>query len=158
MKLTDKQFRDALGHFATGVCVVTAAHEGFDPVGVTVNSFTSVSIDPPLILWCLKTESIVYPVFDAANRFAVNVLAANQKALSDQYADKTRHKLESGCYENDNAGNPVLKDVIAAFSCTVRERHAGGDHVIIIGEIADIIVNPGEPLVFYNSRYRELKS
>ena len=157
MKLIDRQFRDALGNFATGVCIITAAPEGFDPVGVTVNSFTSVSIEPPLILWCLKIDSVVYSVFEGVNLFTVNVLAANQKALSEQYADKTRHKLEPGCYVNNSAGTPVLKDSIASFDCVVRERYKGGDHVIIMGEIKEINVNPGEPLVFYKGGYRELK-
>lgn len=157
MKLTDRQFRDALGHFTTGVCIVTATPEGIEPVGVTVNSFTSVSIEPPLILWCLKIDSVVYPAFNAVERFTINVLAAGQKGLSDQYADKTRHNLEPGCYKIDSAGTPVLNNSIASFSCAVRERYAGGDHVIIMGEITEINVNPGEPLVFYNGRYRELK-
>ena len=157
MKLTERQFRDALGQFTTGVCVVTAAPEGSDAVGVTVNSFTSVSITPPLILWCLKVESVVYSAFAAADRFAVNVLAANQKELSEQYADKTRHRLEPGCYVTGAGGAPVLNNAISSLSCVVRARYSGGDHVIILGEIMDITANPGAPLVFFQGRYRELK-
>lgn len=158
MKFTERQFREALGQFTTGVCVVTAAPEGYDPVGVTVNSFTSVSIDPPLILWCLKIESVVYATFAATDRFAVNILAGTQKELSEHYADKTRHKLEPGCYVTGEGGAPVLNNAISSISCVVRSRHSGGDHVIILGEIMDISGNPGEPLVFFQGRYRELKS
>ena len=158
MKLSERQFRDALGQFATGVCIVAAAPEGFDPVGVTVNSFTSVSIEPPLILWCLKIESVVYPAFAAAERFSINVLAAEQKELSDHYADKTRHKLDPGSYNNDAGGIPVFNNAICSISCVTRSRYDAGDHVIILGEIVDITSNPGEPLLFFQGRYRELKT
>jgi len=158
MKLSEREFRDALGQFATGVCIVAAAPKGFGPVGVTVNSFTSVSIDPPLILWCLKIESVVYPAFAAAERFSINVLAADQRKLSDHYADKTRHTLDRGSYVDDAAGTPVFNNAICSISCVVNSRYNAGDHVIILGEIVDISRQPGEPLLFFQGRYRELKS
>lgn len=158
MNLTEKQFRNALGQFATGVCIVAAASEGFDPVGVTVNSFTSVSIDPPLILWCLKVESVIYPAFAAAERFSVNILAADQRELSDHYADKTRHTLDPGSYVEGAAGTPLFNNAICSLSCVVKSRYNAGDHVIILGEIVDISKQPGEPLLFFQGSYRELKS
>jgi flavin reductase (DIM6/NTAB) family NADH-FMN oxidoreductase RutF len=158
MKLDERLFRNALGQFATGVCVVTAAAEDFEPVGVTVNSFASVSINPPLILWCLKTDSVVHAAFAAADRFCVNVLAANQRELSDHYADKTRHKLDPESYVNGIGGVPLINNAICSITCTVSSRYSGGDHVIILGEIEDIIGQPGEPLIFFQGKYRELKS
>ena len=158
MQLTEKQFRDALGQFTTGVSIVTAAPEGFEPVGVTVNSFTSVSIEPPLILWCLKVDSVVFPVFKAAQHFSVNILADNQRELSERHADKTRHTLETGSYQTAASGSPVLNNAICSLNCSVWSRYDGGDHVIILGEIEDITANPGEPLVFFRGKYRQLST
>ena len=157
MNFTERKFRDTLGRFATGVCVITAAPEGFEPTGVTINSFTSVSVEPPLILWCLKLESEVYTIFEGADRFAVNVLSDNQWELAEIYANKTRHRLAAGCYVTEDSGVPVLKDSIAVFQCMVKSRYEEGDHIVIIGKVMDVTSGPGEPLVFYNGKYRELQ-
>jgi flavin reductase (DIM6/NTAB) family NADH-FMN oxidoreductase RutF len=157
MKITERQLRDTLGRFTTGVSIVTAAPYGYEPTGVTINSFTSVSMEPPLILWCLKIDSVVHGVFEATDRFTVNILAENQRELADIYADKTKHRLATDCYVTDDSGIPVLRDSIATFKCMVKARYEEGDHIIIIGEVIDITSVPGDPLVFYNGRYRELK-
>ena len=158
MKITERKLRDTLGRFATGVCIVTAAPDGFEPTGVTINSFTSVSIDPPLILWCLKHQSVVSSVFEAADRFAVNILSNEQLRLADVYANKTQHRLTSECYEMVDDGIPVISDSIASFLCTVTNRYREGDHVIIIGKVLKLQSTRGEPLVFYDGEYRELKN
>ena len=159
MSIDSREFRNALGRFATGVCVITAHTETQTPFGMTVNSFASVSLEPPLILWSLQKDSDCFKHFDAATAFSVNILADSQQAESNQYAKKGDHALESDSFRIGASGTPVLKNAMTTFECELEAVHEGGDHVIIVGRVIALTDHPAErePLIFYRGKYRELK-
>jgi flavin reductase (DIM6/NTAB) family NADH-FMN oxidoreductase RutF len=148
-----RDFRHALGQFATGVTIVTARAKDSRRIGLTVNSFTSVSLDPPLVLWCLSRAATDFAALNAASHFAVNVLSARQHHLSRQFATTLTDKFTSvDCGEAPD-GNPLVKGATAHFICRVTARFDAGDHVIILGEVEDYRWSEGEPLVFHSGRY-----
>ena len=149
--------RQALGAFATGVTVVTVTDRDGARLGVTANSFASLSLQPPLILWNLQRESECRPVFDHAERFAVNVLSAAQQRTSARYAQKDDHVLDPAIYRLGDAGCPLLHDAHAWFECAREARHDGGDHVILIGRVLGYGRQDAEPLIFHGGQYRELR-
>jgi flavin reductase (DIM6/NTAB) family NADH-FMN oxidoreductase RutF len=158
MSFTSREFRDALGRFATGVCVITANPPGFRPFGMTVNSFASVSLDPALVLWSLQKNSECAGAFEAARQFTVNVLGLHQKDVSNRYARKGDHDLQEGEYRLGRSGCVVLKDALTSFECNLHSRIDGGDHIILLGHVVEMANRPsGKPLVFYSGQYRELK-
>ena len=159
MSFDPRQFRDALGQFPTGVCVVTANPDGFAPFGMTVNSFASVSLEPPLVLWSLQKDSELWSAWKATTRFTVNVLNASQQDLSNRYARKNAHDLFEDHYFMSEAGTPILVDAVASFECELDARHDGGDHNIIIGRVVSMEIGCiNEPLVFHAGHYRALNS
>ena len=149
-----RDFRRALGQFATGVTVVTARASDGRKVGVTVNSFSSVSLDPPLILWSLARQTASFSDFSNATHFAVNVLEAKQHHLSRQFSTPLPDKFAGVDFIEGRAGVPILKGVIAQFVCRKVKQHDGGDHVIFVGEVEEYKYEDGEPLVFHSGRYR----
>lgn len=158
MSFTSREFRDALGTFATGVCVITANPEGFEPFGMTVNSFASLSLDPPLLLWSLQKDSECMPAFEAATHFCVNVLELDQQAVSNRYAKKGDHSLEAGTFRVGKSGCAVLKEAMTSFECSIDARHDGGDHIILVGHCLEMNCLPErKPLIFFKGAYRELK-
>lgn len=149
-----RDFRRALGQFATGVTVVSTRAKDGRPVGITVNSFSSVSLDPPLVLWSLSRQASSFADFVGASHFAINVLAASQHHLSRQFSTPLRDKFEGvECLEGV-AGCPLLKGTTAHFVCRNVRQYEGGDHVIFLGEVEEYKWNDGEPLVFHSGRYR----
>ncbi|GAA3040164.1 flavin reductase family protein [Streptosporangium longisporum] len=148
-----RALRDALGQFATGVAVVTAATGRGDRLGVTVNSFTSVSLDPPLVLWCLSRRAPSAPAFAEAGRFAVNVLAAGQEHLSRRFATPLPDKFAGVETVLTPGGVPVLAGTLAHFACRTVTTYEGGDHLIFVGEVEHFRGAPGEPLVFHSGSY-----
>lgn len=152
------QLRNAFGRFATGVCVITAHPEGQEPLGMTVNSFSSVSLDPPLLLWSIQNDSECVPAFNATNRFAVNILTVAQRDLSKQYARKGEHTLQADHFRNGSTGVPILRDTLASFECEMWQRYEGGDHVILVGKVL-AVEHGGEakPLVFFSGAYQEIQ-
>ncbi|MBW0004899.1 MAG: flavin reductase [Hyphomicrobiales bacterium] len=147
-----RAFRRALGQFATGVAIITA-QSGDQIVGVTANSFTSVSLDPPLVLWSLEAKGQSLPVFLEATHFAVNVLSADQVALSTRFARSSSDKFETVEWRAGAGGAPLLKDVAAQFECVREAEHDGGDHVILIGRVDRFARFDREVLVFAHGRY-----
>lgn len=148
-----RDFRRALGQFATGVTVVTAQAKNGRPVGLTVNSFASVSLDPPLVLWSLSRAATDFEQLNDAGYFAVNVLSARQHHLSRQFSTTLPDKFAGAEYEKAADGSPLLKGATAQFNCRVIKRFEGGDHVIILGEVEEYRWHEGEPLVFHSGRY-----
>ena len=148
-----RDYRNALGQFATGVTVVTARAKNGRNIGLTVNSFTSVSLDPPLVLWCLSRQATDFAVLHAASRIAVNVLSARQHHLSRQFATTLADKFTGVDCDDGTEGGPLLKGATAHFICRVAGRFDGGDHVIILCEVEKYRWNAGEPLVFHSGRY-----
>ena len=130
-------FRDALGSFVTGVTIVTARDEAGRPYGLTANSFNSVSLDPPMVLWSLSLRSGSLPVFRDADNWAVHVLAADQQAMSDRFARPGDGKF-AGVEDVDGPeGAPLLAGYAARFGCRARFEYEGGDHAIFLGEVVD---------------------
>jgi flavin reductase (DIM6/NTAB) family NADH-FMN oxidoreductase RutF len=157
MSLDGRELRDALGRFATGVCVITTVSDEQKAVGMTANSFSSVSLDPPLVLWSLQNNSDVYNIFAAPRHFAVNILSSEQQAYSNQYAKKGQHDLDPAHYRLGKYGAPIIRGALATFECELHATHEGGDHLIIVGRVMDMHQRPtGEPLLFYCGRYHEL--
>jgi flavin reductase (DIM6/NTAB) family NADH-FMN oxidoreductase RutF len=156
MSFDTKAFRKTLGAFPTGVVVVTATGES-EPVGITVNSFASVSLAPPLVLWCLKKDSARYGAFAGARGFTVSVLAAGHRSVSSRLARQGEHRLEGLALLSTELGPPALADSLAVFECLSEAIHDGGDHSILIGRVARFFrAAKGTPLVFYGGRYGSL--
>jgi flavin reductase (DIM6/NTAB) family NADH-FMN oxidoreductase RutF len=149
-----RDLRRALGQFATGVTVVTTLGEDGRRVGVTANSFASLSLDPPLVLWCLDKEAASLPAFNACTRFAVNVLSASQHHLSRQFATPAADKFAGVDVIEGPGGVPLLDGALAHFVCRNVREVEGGDHVIVIGEVERYETFGGEPLVFHSGFYR----
>lgn len=146
--------RDALGRFATGVTVVTAREEGGGaPVGITVNSFASVSLDPALVLWSAARSSMRHRHFSSAPAFAIHVLHAGQKGLAERFT-RTGAGFDGLAYQFNDAGVPLLGDVLARFECVTEATHEGGDHTIIIGLVTRFMLRrEGLPLTYFAGRY-----
>lgn len=151
-------FRQALGRFATGVVIVTTQDKARGQRAITVNAFTSVSLDPPLVLFCLGKSAFHFGVFAEAQSFAINVLGADQQDLSDRFAAETEDNLADLSTKSLVTGSPVLPGCLTALDCTTETQHDAGDHLIVIGRIIaiDAIAN-GEPLVYFESGYRALR-
>lgn len=149
--------RSALGRFATGVTIVTCndAVVG-EPIGLTVNSFTALSLEPPLVLWALRVESPSLASFEAAGHFAVNVLGEQQIELSRRFASTAPHKFAAGRWSAGRFGAPVLAGALAVFECSTRSAQRQGDHVLFVGEVLHSTAHTGPPLVFQSGRYRSL--
>lgn len=146
-----RRFRDALGAFATGVCVVTA--RGADgPMGITANSFASLSLDPPLVLWSPARASRRFPVFRDAAHFAIHVLGEDQFALARHFALNGTDFSMEGVGMNPE-GVPLLPRSLARFECRQEAVHGGGDHALIIGHVLRVSHRGGTPLVFSAGRY-----
>lgn len=141
--------------YATGVAVVTTALEDGRRAGVTVNSFTSVSLDPPLVLWCLSRRAPSADLFLRAGRFVVNVLAAGQDELSRRFATPAEDKFAGVATSSAAGGLPVLEGTLASFACRTVTVHEGGDHLIFVGAVEQFDRTCGEPLVFHSGRYLE---
>jgi flavin reductase (DIM6/NTAB) family NADH-FMN oxidoreductase RutF len=152
-----REFRQALGCFATGVCVVTApSAEG--PIGLTINSFASVSLDPMLVLWSLDRNSDRFSGFADTKHFTISVLADDLKALSQRLSKKGEHSLDGVDLDPMPAGAPAIAHAMAWFECAAETRHNGGDHVIFVGRVLSFgRRDRGHPLLYYRGRYRELR-
>lgn len=148
-----KEFRAALGSFATGVTVITAVGNDGTPVGLTANSFNSVSLDPPMVLWSLSRKALSLPVFVQARHWAVHVLAADQEPLSNRFAKSGADKFAGLDLESNFEGVPLIKDCAARFQCRTSFLHEGGDHIIFVGEVTAFDRSDRAPLVFHAGRY-----
>lgn len=158
MEIDSRLMRNALGRFATGVCVITVNHEDGAPLGMTVNSFSALSLDPPLVLWSIQKNSECLDAFLGAKGWTVNVLAYEQQEVSTRYAKKGDHLLEPGSFVQGSSGYPVLRDVLVSMECDHWEHYEGGDHIIMVGRVAHMEDRfTGEPLVFYGGEYRQLR-
>ncbi len=156
MSQDSRAFRDALGHFATGVAVVSARGAAA-PFGLTINSFASVSLDPPLILWSLDRASDRFAAMMAVAHFAVNMLGAQSRDLAQRLARKGASSLGEANVRTGKHGTPLLEEAIAHFECSVEHRYDGGDHVILVGRVlAHDHRSHSDPLIYYRGRYRAL--
>ena len=151
-----RALRDILGRFATGVTVMTTRAAGGEPVGMTVNSFTSVSLEPPLILWNIAKSSNSLDAYLQAKDFAIHILNADQLALSIQFARSDHTMFNGVSYERSAANVPILPNCAAVFECSTHKIHDSGDHYIIVGRVDRFTWEKSEPLLFFRGRYRKL--
>lgn len=153
----DREFRHALGCFATGVTVITSIGPRGELLGNTVNSFTSVSLDPPLILWCMGRHAMSLRSYLSTDQFVVNILSSDQQHLSAAFAKAGADKFSGIDYETGVTGCPILTGAAAVFECKTRHTYMGGDHVIFVGEVVSAAFEPnGEPLLFHRGKYGRL--
>jgi flavin reductase (DIM6/NTAB) family NADH-FMN oxidoreductase RutF len=153
-RLSKRDLRDAFGLFATGVTVVTAVSPEGDPIGTTANSFTSVSLEPPLLLWCLANSSSTRAAFTLEAPFAVHILAHGQRDLALHFARRSREKFDIDGHWRAKPFPPQVAEVLCRFECRVSAIHPAGDHVIIIGEVTALTRHPGgAALAFFSGRF-----
>jgi len=151
-----REFRNTLGHFATGVtCMTTLSPKG-EPVGITVSSFNSLSLDPPLILWSIAQYSASFACFQVGDPFAVNVLSAEQEPLATQFALAGGDKFGGVSVHEGLGGVPLIADCVVYLECTVEARYPGGDHDIIVGRVRRIFNIGKAPLLFHVGALRTL--
>jgi 3-hydroxy-9,10-secoandrosta-1,3,5(10)-triene-9,17-dione monooxygenase reductase component len=151
--IDEARFRQVLGHFATGVTVVTGRADGA-PLGLAVNSFTSVSLDPPLVAFCVATRSGTWPRLRPGGAFCVNILAEDQEVLARAFAAHGLDRFEGVGWRPAPSGAPVLSGALAWVDCTVEAEHGAGDHLIVVGRVREIdLEHEGRPLVFYRGGY-----
>lgn len=150
-------YRQVLGHFPTGVTVITSEHDG-ERVGLAVGSFFSLSLDPPLVGFCVGSQSTSWPKIRRAGRFCVNILEAAQEDVCRVFASKSDDKFAGiGFDAAPHSGAPRLKDVLAWIDCELETVHRGGDHDIVVGRVHDLAIDhEGTPLVFFRGGYSQL--
>lgn len=154
---TERDFRDAMGSFTTGVCVLGAKRRDGEAVGMTVNSFTSVSLDPPMVLVCLGAESPRSQAIIDSGRFTVSVLAADQKDVSSRFAQPGEGLAPTDGWSPGQNGAPVVDDAAAVAECDIDAVHPAGDHLIVVGRVTRVASDPSRPLLVYaRSVYRQL--
>ncbi len=156
MTFDTKAFRNALGSFPTGVAVVTTAASAEHHLGITVNSFTSVSLDPPLVLWCMDKKSDRYHAFTKAKNYTVSILGTEHQEVSARLARQGSHSLDGIALKQTTLGPPALADALAIFECHAEAVHDAGDHAILIGRVIRFAHHEGAPLVFFRGKYGAL--
>jgi 3-hydroxy-9,10-secoandrosta-1,3,5(10)-triene-9,17-dione monooxygenase reductase component len=148
-----ERFREVLSAFATGVTVVTA-NDGGEMVGMSANSFTSVSLDPPLVAFCAAHTSATYPRLRQAGHFSVNVLAEDQADLAKLFSQRNVDRFESVAWRQARSGGTMLEGVLAWLHCAIDAEHEAGDHVIVVGRVLDLeVFADRRPLLFFRGAY-----
>ena len=148
-----RPLKDAFGRFATGIGVAACRKEDGSYAALTVNSFTSVSLGPPLVLWCIERRASSFPAFMAADSYAVSILRADQQHLSERFASHQPAPLSAEEIDIWRSGAPLLKNRLAGFDCEVEERHRAGDHIILVGKVLQFDSADGAPLIYFSSSY-----
>ena len=148
--------RNVLGHFATGVTIITTQDRNANPSGLTANAFTSLSLDPPLALICVDKQAHCYSSFDESKIFAINVLGEGQEDISRRFATKGTDKFAGIHWHRSKNGYALIDGAIGYIECRIVQSHDGGDHTIYIGEIVSASVSPGRPLLFFKGKYHRL--
>jgi len=152
-----RKFRDALGRFSTGVTIVTGRDAHGEPVGMTASSFTSVSLDPPLVLFCPARSADSFGVLASGGPFVINVLSEEQQALSNRFARSSADKWRDLEFDTWETGAPVLRECLANLECTTHAVHDGGDHALVVGRVQRLgYVAAGRPLLYFSGNYANL--
>ena len=151
---TRQDFRSALGLFATGVTIVTARAADGTPVGLTANSFNSVSMSPPLVLWSLSLQAGSMAAFATGSHYAIHILAADQRALAERFATRGADRFAGLDWREGTGGVPLIDGAAAVLECHNRSRYEEGDHIIFVGEVEQCRYRPGaSPLIFHGGRF-----
>lgn len=155
--LDAKALRNALGAFPTGIAIVTTRNASGRAVGLTINSFASLSLDPPLVLWSLVNRSPSLDAFNESNYFCINVLASTQTELAKCFASSAvPDKFENAQAYDSPEGVPLIPGCLASFVCTKEQMHPGGDHTLFIGRVLHYYTESGEPAVFHRGQFTNL--
>lgn len=155
--IENMDFRRACARFATGITIATVTAPDGAPHGFTANSFTSVSMDPPIILICIDQKANVISHFNASEAFAINILESSQEPLSNRFAERGQDRFEGVDWTPGNNGSPILHGTIAQFECSVESRIPAGDHTIILGRVTSArYAGDAAPLIYFASRYHRL--
>jgi 3-hydroxy-9,10-secoandrosta-1,3,5(10)-triene-9,17-dione monooxygenase reductase component len=154
----DATYRTVLGHFATGVVIITAM-DGDEPVGMAANSFTSVSLEPPLVLFCAAKSSSTWPRIETSGNWAANILDDDGEEICRLFAQKGADRFARIAYTPGRTGSPILEDALAFVDCETIAKHDAGDHVIVVGRIVELgHQHNGKPLLFYRGGYGRYES
>jgi flavin reductase (DIM6/NTAB) family NADH-FMN oxidoreductase RutF len=156
MPIEKNQLRQVMGHFATGVTIITTVNKEGQLHGLTANAFTSVSLEPPLLLISVDKKAESWPAFEESKVFTVNILGDDQEALSRKFAVSGGNKFEGVAYRRGANGAAILEGALAFIECTLYAAYEGGDHSLYLGEIQEASVREGKPLVFFRGGYRNL--
>ncbi|MCS6924689.1 MAG: flavin reductase family protein [Candidatus Binatia bacterium] len=156
MAIDPRELRNVMGHFATGVTVITTTDKEGRPFGLTANAFTSLSLNPPLVLVCVDKTVDCYPCFEQSKVFVVNILTEAQEHLSRRFATKGIDKFAGVAYHTGECGAPVLEDTMGHIECKIVNAYEGGDHTIYIGEILTASASGDRPLLFFKGKYYHL--
>jgi flavin reductase (DIM6/NTAB) family NADH-FMN oxidoreductase RutF len=157
MPIDDAHFKLALSHFASGVTIVTTEHEG-RPFGMTVASFASLSLNPKLVLVCIEMSVKTHEAIVAAGKFGVSILANDQAGVSSKFASRSDDKFTGVDVFRGALDLPMITGALTTIECKVQAQLPGGDHSIFVGEVVDIQTREGEPLLYFRSGYREMRS
>ncbi|MGI9522226.1 MAG: flavin reductase family protein [Hyphomicrobiaceae bacterium] len=157
-EIEEHALRDVLGCFATGVVVATTRGEGDAPVGLTVSSFNSVSLNPPLVLWSLACSANSHAAFSASAAFAINILSRDQADVCLQFARPAADKFRGVPWCPGIDGVPVLRDALATLECRIYRQYEGGDHTIFIGEVVQLRASEKAPLIYHRGKFTGLAS
>lgn len=156
MAIDPRELRNVMGHFATGVTIITTKDVSGKPFGLTANAFSSLSLDPPLVLICVDKKVDCYACFDQSKVFVVNILSEGQDHLSTRFATKGIEKFEGVAVRQGNLGVPLLEGAVAHIECTLTSAYEGGDHTIYVGEIQSVAASGDRPLLFFKGKYSRL--
>jgi flavin reductase (DIM6/NTAB) family NADH-FMN oxidoreductase RutF len=156
MPIDKNELRRIMGHFATGVTVITTISKEGVPYGLTANAFTSVSLEPPLLLISVDKKAESYAYFEESKVFTVNILCDHQEGLSRRFAVSGGNKFEGVAYRRGVNNAPILEDALAHIECRLYATHDGGDHTLHLGEVLEAETREGKPLLFYRGGYRAL--
>ncbi|MCI0485888.1 MAG: flavin reductase family protein [Blastocatellia bacterium] len=156
MPVTRDEFRRALSRFASGVTVVTAKCEDDQLRGITVSAFSSLSLDPPLVLICIDRRASLHDHLEEGRHFAVNILAEGQEDISHRFASKVPDRFDGLACREGTAGSPLIEGALAAIECRIVHAYPGGDHTILVGEVISTNVSEGKPLLYCQGNYARL--
>lgn len=157
MAIDRSELRRVMGHFATGVAVITTRDLDGKPYGLTANALCSVSLDPPLLLVCVDKRAESHPAFGRSGAFAINILAREHEDLSRRFAVSGGDKFVDVAHSSGVTGVPLLEGALGAVECRVVAEHDAGDHTIFIGKVEELVASEGDPLLFFRGKYRSLR-
>ena len=158
MIFDQREFRNALGRFATGVTVITTIGPDGNPEGMTANSFSGLSLEPPLVQWCIGKSAPTHDIFRDCGHFIINILRADQRQMSNQFATPAEDKFVDVVWHPGLGGCPIVGDPLAIFECASWAQHDGGDHTILIGQVEKFTYYDGDPLLFNAGKYAHVAS
>lgn len=154
--ISETNFRQALSQYATGIAVATTLDGHGQPHGLTINSFNSVSLDPPLVLWSLAKKSHQIDAFQTSGCYAINVLSEDQQEVSVRFASPVEDRFEGSAWETGSAGAPILSGVVASIQCKTEKIFDGGDHIILLGRVVEVDHSRLPPLLYHGGAYHSL--